>query len=118
MEDIMRMLLKAVMDTEAANQDSQTGTIVENTTRLIDALKPEAAYFVVEDGQRSCLVIFDMEDPSRIPSICEPIFLGAKREGHAHTVYDPRGPDQGLCTVPGFAGGVMRPVELRLEIPG
>jgi hypothetical protein len=78
MENIMRMLLKAVMDTETANQDSQAGTIVENTARLLDALKPEAAYFVVEDGQRSCLVIFDMEDPSQIPSICEPIFLGAK----------------------------------------
>ena len=51
----MRMLLKAVMDTEAANQDSQAGTIVEHTARLLEALKPEAAYFVVEDGQRSCL---------------------------------------------------------------
>lgn len=74
----MRMLLKAVMDTEAANQDSQAGTIVENTTRLLEALKPEAAYFVVEDGQRSCLVVFDMTDPSQIPAICEPLFLGAR----------------------------------------
>jgi len=34
----MRMLLKAVMDTEAANQDAQG---VENTTRLVEALKAE-----------------------------------------------------------------------------
>ena len=72
------MLRKAVMDTETANQDSQAGTMVENTTRLLEALKPEAAYFVVEDGQRSCLIIFDMQDPSQIPAICEPLFLGAK----------------------------------------
>lgn len=63
----MRMLLEAVMNTEAANQDSQAGTIVENTTRLLEALKPEAAYFVVEDGQRSCLVVFDMKTRSRSP---------------------------------------------------
>jgi hypothetical protein len=72
------MLLKAVMDTEAANQDSEAGTIVENTTRAVEALHAEAAYFVVEDGQRSCLIVFDMEDPSQIPAICEPLFVGAK----------------------------------------
>jgi hypothetical protein len=71
----MRMLLKAVMDTEAANQDAQG---VDDTTRLVEALKAEAAYFLVEDGQRCCLVVFDMEDPAQIPVICEPLFLGAR----------------------------------------
>lgn len=74
----MRMLLKAIMDTEAGNQDSQAGTIVENTTRLVEAIKPEAAYFVVEEGRRSCMIVFDMQDSSQIPAICEPLFLGAQ----------------------------------------
>ena len=71
-------MLKAVIDTEAANQGSLAGTVVENTARLVDALKAEAAYFVVQDGQRTCIIVFDMEDPSQIPAVCEPMFLSTK----------------------------------------
>ena len=78
LEDDMRMLLRAVLDTEAANQASIDGSILESTTRMVEALKAEAAYFVIEDGHRSSLIVFDMDDPSQIPAICEPIFRGAK----------------------------------------
>lgn len=74
----MRMLLSAVMDTEAANDAASRGALPDITNRMIEALKPEAAYFVLQDGQRSCLMVFDLDDPSRIPMICEPLFLGAK----------------------------------------
>ena len=74
----MRMLLKAVMDTEAANEASRAGQLGEITNALVENLKAEAAYFVADDGQRSCLIVFDMEDSSQIPVICEPLFLGAK----------------------------------------
>lgn len=74
----MRMLLKAVMDTETANEASKGGQLAQITTGLVENLKAEAAYFVADDGQRSCLIVFDMEDPSQIPSIAEPLFIGAK----------------------------------------
>ena len=43
--------------------------------RLIAELKPEAAYFYAEDGERGGMMVFDMADPSQIPQIAEPLFL-------------------------------------------
>ena len=76
----MRMMLKAVMDTEAANEASRKGEMLDLTKQLLDQLNAEAAYFVTEAGQRSCLVVFDMTDSSQIPVIAEPLFLGAKAQ--------------------------------------
>jgi hypothetical protein len=76
----MRMMLKAVMDTEAGNEAARTGQLQEVTRQIVSQLNPEAAYFVSEGGQRSCLVVFDMTDSSQIPVIAEPLFLGAKAQ--------------------------------------
>ena len=74
----MRMLLTAVVDTEAGNEAARQGTLMDITNQMIETLKPEAAYFAPQDGQRCCLMVFDLEDPSQIPVIVEPMFLGAK----------------------------------------
>jgi hypothetical protein len=74
----MRMMLKAVIDTEAGNEAARTGELPKITRGLVEQLHAEAAYFVPEDGQRSCLVVFDMTDSAQIPVIVEPLFLGAK----------------------------------------
>ena len=71
----MRMMLKAVVDTEAGNEALRNGSMVKAIEQLMQQLNPEAAYFVgSEDGQRSCLVVFDMTDSSQIPVISEPLF--------------------------------------------
>jgi hypothetical protein len=71
----MRMMLKAVVDTEAGNEALRTGSMVKAIEQMMQQLKPEAAYFMAsDDGQRSCLVVFDMADPSQIPAISEPLF--------------------------------------------
>ena len=46
----------------------------------MERLKPEAAYFTAVEGDRGGFIVFDLKDPSDIPSICEPFFieLGAK----------------------------------------
>jgi hypothetical protein len=79
-EAVMRMLLKAVMDTDAANEVALKGQLKDITHQLVDQLHAEAAYFVSENGQRSCLVVFDMTDSAQIPAIAEPLFLGAKAQ--------------------------------------
>jgi hypothetical protein len=71
----MRMMLKAVVDTEAGTEALRNGSMLKVIEQMMQQLKPEAAYFVgSEDGQRSCLVVFDMEDPSQLPAISEPLF--------------------------------------------
>jgi hypothetical protein len=76
----MRMMLKAVIDTEAGNEVARKGQLQDITKHLASQLNAEAAYFVAEGGQRSCLFVFDMTDSSQIPVIAEPLFLGAKAQ--------------------------------------
>jgi hypothetical protein len=38
-------------------------------------LKPEAAYFVAEHGQRSAMMFFGMKDASEIPGIADDLSL-------------------------------------------
>jgi hypothetical protein len=71
----MRMMLRAVVDTEAGNEALRNGSMLQVIEQMMQQLNPEAAYFVgSEDGQRSCVVVFDMADPSQLPAISEPLF--------------------------------------------
>jgi hypothetical protein len=73
----MRMLLKAVLDTEAANEVFRSGAAEEALDRIQKALRPEALYAFVEDGERAFLAVFDLADPSEIPIIVEPLYQRA-----------------------------------------
>jgi hypothetical protein len=41
---------------------------------MLDAIKPEAAYFTTIEGKSAALVVFDLTGPSQIPAIAEPLF--------------------------------------------
>lgn len=76
----MRTMMRILVDTDAGNcaiKDGSMGVIIQE---LLSQLTPQAAYFYPEDGQRAALIVFDMNDPSAIPKITEPLFqeLGAK----------------------------------------
>ncbi|MFJ8108852.1 hypothetical protein [Streptomyces sp. NPDC096132] len=71
----MRMMLKASMDTEKANELIRNGTLGKLIEESMAQLKPEAAYFTAEGGRRTVFVFFDMADPSDMPVISEPFFL-------------------------------------------
>ena len=76
----MRVLLKASMDTEKANEAIRNGTLGKLIQEAMEQIKPEAAYFTSENGQRTAYMVFDMQDSSQMPVISEPFFmnLGAK----------------------------------------
>jgi hypothetical protein len=74
----MRMLLKAVFDTEAANEIIGRGQGAEVNRRLVERLQPEAFYAFGEDGQRAIFLVFDLADPSQIPVLTENFFLQGK----------------------------------------
>ncbi|TLS39832.1 hypothetical protein FE633_44725 [Streptomyces montanus] len=78
----MRVMLKATLDTEKSSEAIKGGKLPELLKATMDRIKPEAAYFMPEEGQRSCVFVFDMQDSSELPPLAEPFFtqLGAKVE--------------------------------------
>ncbi|WP_328495540.1 hypothetical protein OHS59_24435 [Streptomyces sp. NBC_00414] len=70
----MRVLLKATLDTERANEAIRSGKMPELMKETLDQLKPEAAYFGALGGRRTALLFLDMQDSSELPSVGEPFF--------------------------------------------
>jgi len=72
----MRVLLRVSIPVEAGNAAAKAGTLGSTVEHILADLKPEAAYFFVDDsGQRSGSIVFDMKDPSEIPAVAEPWFI-------------------------------------------
>ncbi len=71
----MRMMLKVNMPNDTANELARKGKLGSTIQAILADLKPEAAYFTEDDGQRTAYVFFDMTDSSQLPSIAEPCFL-------------------------------------------
>ena len=75
-EIAMRMLLRVSIPVEAGNAAAKNGTLGTTIEKILNDLKPEAAYFFSDDnGNRSAAIVFDMKDTSQIPALAEPWFL-------------------------------------------
>ena len=71
----MRFLVQVNIPVEAGNRAAKEGTLGKTIQRILGEQKPEAAYFVAENGQRCGYLVLNMESASKIPSIAEPWFL-------------------------------------------
>ncbi|UQX01279.1 hypothetical protein [Streptomyces sp. RerS4] len=71
----MRVMLRAHMDTTATNEGIRSGSLPETVKKMLESLKPEAAYFGLHEGVRSMWVVFDLDDSSKLPVLLEPLFL-------------------------------------------
>jgi hypothetical protein len=76
----MRMMLKIKIPTEHGNRAVKDGSLPKILEATMGKLKPEAAYFVADNGLRTAMIFFDMRDASDIPGIVEPLFLGLGAE--------------------------------------
>jgi hypothetical protein len=72
----MRMMLKVVIPVETGNKANKDGSLARAMQGAMERLKPEASYFLADDGKRSALFFFNMQDASQIPGIAEPLFMG------------------------------------------
>ncbi|MEZ5827358.1 MAG: hypothetical protein R3D01_02805 [Hyphomicrobiales bacterium] len=85
----MRMLLHARFPAEPFNTLARKGEAGKILQRIVEDLKPEAAYFTEEQGQRSALLVVDLSSSSDVPRFAEPFFLSFNADCHFKVVMTP-----------------------------
>ena len=66
---------------------------------LMEQLKPEAAYFGPDGGHRTAFIIFQMDDPSQLPPISEPLFSEFNATVEVFPVMDREDLERGLSAL-------------------
>ncbi|MFF4328589.1 hypothetical protein ACFYZT_18985 [Streptomyces sp. NPDC001591] len=70
----MRVMLRAHLDTAASNEGVQTGALVQAMRKFIERVRPEAAYFGLHEGVRSCWIVFDLQESAELPLLTWDLF--------------------------------------------
>ncbi|MFM0341747.1 panthothenate synthetase [Paraburkholderia fungorum] len=71
----MRMLLNIRIPHEPFNTMVREGSIGEVMGKILEEMKPEAAYFTEQNGARGAVLVVNLDNPSDIPAFAEPWFL-------------------------------------------
>lgn len=71
----MKILLTVEMPHEPFNTLVRNGSAGQLLGRIIDAMKPEMAYFTEQEGKRGGIFVINVKNSSDIPSFSEPFFL-------------------------------------------
>ena len=70
----MRMMMKVSIPVESGNKGVKEGVLPKTVMGFVEQFKPEASYFTTDNGKRTAFFVFDLKDPTMIPSAAEPFF--------------------------------------------
>ena len=93
----MRMMVTFSIPCESGNDIVRSGEIAEVFQKLMEDIKPEAAYMYPRDGQRGGHLIINMTDSSEVAAVAERIWFGLKAERHNDAGDEPRRFAEGPC---------------------
>jgi hypothetical protein len=85
----VRILLNISIPHEPFNSAVRNGTAGATIARILEDLKPEAVYFTEQDGRRGAILVVNLEQPSKVPSLAEPWFLSFNADCHFRVVMSP-----------------------------
>jgi hypothetical protein len=71
----MRMIMLVQCPAEPFNTLVRNGTVGPKMKQILDAIKPESAYFTEREGHRGGIFVVDVKSSSDIPRLAEPWFL-------------------------------------------
>ena len=95
----MRVMIKFAFPVEAGNDAVRNGKLEKVFQDIMEELKPEAAYFFPEGGERAGLFVVDMRESSQVAEIAERFFLGLNARIEMVPVMSAEGLQKGLLGV-------------------
>jgi hypothetical protein len=69
------MLMHVQLPLEPFNSAVRDGTVGKKMQKILEANKPEAAYFSEQNGRRGGTLVVNVKDASEVPGLAEPWFL-------------------------------------------
>jgi hypothetical protein len=72
----VRVMLRVTFPVEEGNRAMRDGTLAKSLQSFMEEHRPEAAYFLPQQGMRAALFFLDMKDTTDIPRTVEPLFHG------------------------------------------
>ena len=99
----MRFLVKVSIPVDTGNASAKEG--FSTMQKILEEQKPEAAYFVAENGQRTAYLVLHLDDASQIPAIAEPWFLAFEADIDA---YPAMVPEDLMKAAPAIAAAVEK----------
>src|SRR5215468_7395973 len=98
----MRGRLRCSFAGEAGNESIRTGTGGKVLHQIAEELKPEAAYFCPQGGERAGFFVVDMSASSQVVEIAERFFFGLNAKVEMTPVMAVADIEKGLAAVPGI----------------
>jgi hypothetical protein len=71
----MRVLMQIKFPLEPFNAAVRDGSVGHKIQKILEASKPEAAYFTEQGGHRGGVLVVNLKEASDLPSLAEPWFL-------------------------------------------
>ena len=96
----MRIMVKFSFPVDTGNTAIRTGKVEKVFHQIMEDLKPEAAYFFPDGGERGGFVVVNMDDSSQIVQIAERFFFSLNARVELVPVMAPEDLQKGLAAVP------------------
>jgi len=71
----MQMIMNVTFPLDPFNTAVRDGSIGQKMKKILEAIKPEVAYFTEQDGHRGGMFVVNVHKASDIPVLAEPWFL-------------------------------------------
>lgn len=86
----MKMLLSVDFPPEPFNALARSGAVGDALGSILEAMKPEVAYFTEQDGRRGGIFVVDLQKPSDVAVFAEPFFLKFQANCKFRVLMSPR----------------------------
>jgi hypothetical protein len=80
----MRVLVRAMIPTVAGNKMVKDPNFLKSIEDYTKKFNCEAAYFTEVNGNRTMVLVLDLQSPDMIPAIAEPLFQGYEANVEIH----------------------------------